>query len=35
MFKNAKSKLNNIDFIDEKYKNILYGFIIYLELREK
>lgn len=35
MFKNAKSKLNDIDFIDEKYKNILYGFIIYLELREK
>ena len=34
MFKNAKSKLNDIDFIDEKYKNILYGFIIYLDLRD-
>lgn len=35
MFKSAKLKLNDIDFIDEKHKNILYGFIIYLELREK
>ena len=35
MFEKSRDKLSKIDFIDEKYKNILNGFITYLNLRTK
>ena len=35
MFEKSRDKLSKIDFIDEKYKNILNGFITYLDLRTK
>jgi len=34
-FRESKEKLDRIDFISEEYKSILYGFIIYLDLRNK
>lgn len=35
LFTNSREQLNKIDFIDEEYKNILNGFIEYLDLRTK
>ena len=35
MFEKSRDKLSKIDFIDEEYKNILNGFITYLNLRTK
>ncbi len=35
MFEDAKRELSDIDFLTTKYKQILYGFITYLDLRTK
>ena len=35
MFEDAKRELSDTDFLTTKYKQILYGFITYLDLRTK
>ena len=35
LFKESREQLNKIDFISQEYKNILYGFIEYLDIRTK